>query len=238
MAAAVVRYFNLIMFQTDATTMEVVGEDTAVTDFSDMSINFRHNSGTTFDTQESTTYNNLLAATTTLKVTHTALTVLPPGTKFTNLATLDITGCSNIIQVPTDYGTHDGVNPGTLTTLLVSGTKLSSIPSTFNGLVRLDVSNCKRISSAGSATLETLLMSHSSITELVATGALKRLVALNTKITSIPSAPNLQVVMWSGGANATLAIVDATAIVHILTTGAVTAITGASASTEVTSITL
>lgn len=204
------------MFQTDANTMEVIGEDTTITDFStNVAV-----AGLTIT--EINDYNTLLQNITTLRVTHTALTILPPGEKFKSLTTLDITNCTNIIQIPTDYGLDDEQTPTVqnLQSLMVAGTKVSSIPSAFTSLTLLDISNCKRISSAGVASLQTLIMSHSSITELVQCTALVRLVALNTKITTIPSAPNLAVILWSGVANATLNMhSDNTAVIQVLTTG-------------------
>ena len=195
------------MFRKSPTEMEVLGEDLDITDFTT-------NAATTNMTaSELTQYESDLANVQTLKVGHTPLTALPPGTAFTNLLSLDITNCSNITQIPATY-------PTSLSTLKASSTKLSSIPARYANLQLLDVSNCKRISSISMPSLQTIIMSHSAVTEITQVTSLQRLVALNSKLVSIPQAPNLVVVMWSGIANSTLTI-DPTnsALVHVLTSG-------------------
>ena len=209
------KYHNLLMFQTSVTTMEVIGEDTSVTDFQ------TNGAEASMTASEAEAYRALLASILTLRVKHTQLTVLPPGSLFTGLEHLDLNGCTNIAQIPMSY-------PGTLQTLRASSTKLSSIPSVYASLRLLDVSNCKRISSVGIASLETIVMSHSAITELALCDNLIRLVALSTKVTSLPVAPNLVVVMWSGVANSTLIISpENIALVHVLTSGPEESITTA-----------
>jgi hypothetical protein len=187
--------------------MEVIGEDASVTDFS---TNQAQNGMTV---TEETTYQNLLANVTDLIFTMKTVSQLPPGTLFTGLQTLDFNGCMNITQIPTTY-------PAALQTIKASSTKLSSIPSVYSNLLMLDVSNCKRISSVGMPSLQTLIMSHSAITEITQLTNLVRLLALNTKIVSIPPATNLVIVMWSGISNSSLTV-DAsnTSIVQILTSG-------------------
>lgn len=195
------------MFQVSSTTLEVIGEDTSVANFS---TNQAQNGMTV---TEETTYQNLLANVTDLIFTIKTVSQLPPGTLFTGLQTLDFNGCTNISQIPTTY-------PVALQTIKASSTKLSSIPSVYSNLLMLDVSNCKRISSVSIPSLQTLIMSHSAITEITQLTNLVRLLALNTKIVSIPPAANLVIVMWSGISNSSLTV-DAsnTSIVQILTSG-------------------
>ena len=198
------------MFQTSSTSLEVIGEDASITDF----LSNQAQDGMTVT--EEATYQNLLANVTDLIFTILTVSQLPPGTLFTGLVTLDFNGCSNITQIPTTY-------PVTLQTIKASSTKLSSIPSVYSNLIMLDISNCKRISSVSIPSLQTLIMSHSAITEITQLQNLIRLLALNTKILFIPQAPNLVVVMWSGISNSNLTV-DASnvSIVQILTSGSET----------------
>ena len=204
---SLIKYYNLLMFQVSSATLEVIGEDASVTDFS---TNQAQNGMTV---TEETTYQNLLANMTDLIFTIKTVSQLPPGTLFTGLQTLDFNGCTNITQIPTTY-------PVTLQTIKASSTKLSSIPSVYSNLFMLDISNCKRMSSVSIPSLQTLIMSHSAITEITQLTNLVRLLALNTKIVSIPPAANLVIVMWSGISNSSLTV-DAsnTSIVQILTSG-------------------
>ena len=202
-----IKYYNLLMFQVSSTVLEVIGEDASVTDFSS------NQAQTGMTVTEETTYQNLLANITDLIFTIKTISQLPPGTLFTSLETLDFNGCTNITQIPTTW-------PVTLQAIKASSTKLSSIPSMYSNLIMLDVSNCKRISSISIPSLQTLIMSHSAITEITQLQNLVRLLALNTKIISIPQAPNLVIVMWSGISNSNLTV-DASnsSIVQILTSG-------------------
>ena len=204
---SLIKYYNLLMFQASTTTLEVIGEDASITDFS---VN-QAQSGMTV-TEESA-YQDLLASVTNLIFTIKTVSHIPPGTLFTSLTTLDFNGCSNITQIPTTY-------PVSLQVIKASSTKLSSIPSMYANLIMLDVSNCKRISSISIPSLQTLIMSHSAITEITQLQNLVRLLALNTKIISIPQALNLVIVMWSGISNSNLTV-DASnsSIVQILTSG-------------------
>lgn len=204
---SLIKYYNLLMFQASSTTLEVIGEDVSITDFSS---NQAQNGMTV---TEETTYENLLANMTDLIFTIKTVSQLPPGTLFTSLVTLDFNGCTNINQIPTTY-------PVTLQTIKASSTKLSSIPSMYSSLLMLDVSNCKRISSVSIPSLQTLIMSHSAITEITQLTNLVRLLALNTKIVSVPQASKLVIIMWSGISNSNLTV-DATnsSIVQILTSG-------------------
>lgn len=195
------------MFQTSSTVMEVLGEDRNVTDFS------TNDAELGMTVTELSEYQALLTNIQTLKVKISHLTQLPPGALLTGLTTLDFGGCMEITQVPTTY-------PTSLQTIKASSTKLSSIPSVYDSISFLDVSNCKRISSISIPSIQTLIMSHSAITEITELQNLIRLVALNTKITTVPHAPNLVVVMWSGVANSTLNISSSNAsVVQILTSG-------------------
>jgi hypothetical protein len=195
------------MFQVSDTVLEVLGEDTNITDFSS---NIVEDGMTVSELSE---YQTLLANTTDLVFKVKTMTILPPGTLFTGLLTLDFNSCTNITQIPTTY-------PSTLESIKAASTKLSSIPSVYNNLRLLDVSNCKRIASVSIPTLETLIMSHSAITEITQLDNLVRIIALNTKITTIPASPNLVVVMWNGIANSILTIDSTnTSIVQILTSG-------------------
>ena len=209
---SLIKYYNLLMFQVSSTTLEVIGEDASVTDFSSN----QAQSGMTVT--EETTYTTLLANITDLRFNIKTVSQLPPGSLFTNLQTLDFNGCTNISQIPTTY-------PVSLQTIKASSTKLSSIPSIYSNLITLDVSNCKRISSVSIPSLQTLIMSHSAITEITQLQNLIRLLALNTKIVSIPEAPNLVIVMWSGISNSILTVnTSNTSIVQILTSGPETSI--------------
>jgi hypothetical protein len=195
------------MFQKTTNVLEVIGEDSSITDFS------TNTAEQGMTVTELNAYQNTLANTTDLIFKINTITQLPPGISFTNLTTLDFNGCTNITQIPITY-------PIALNTIRASSTKLSSIPSVYLNLTTLDVSNCKRISSISISSLETLIMSHSAITEITQIQNLIRLIALNTKIQNIPLAPNLVVVMWSGISNSNLVVHDSnTSIVQILTTG-------------------
>lgn len=201
------KYHNLLMFQISANTMHVIGEDASIIDFE---TNATEVGMTVAEQQE---YNNLLASITTIRIVFLNLNTLPPGTSFTGLKILELNNCSHITNIPASY-------PNTLEVLKVASTKLSSIPTVYSQLQLLDVSNCKRISSVSINSLQTIIMSHSSVTELATLDNLVRLVALNSKITQIPSAPNLVVVMWSGVSNSELQIHSTnTSLIHILTSG-------------------
>ena len=195
------------MFQASPTTLEVIGEDPSITDFSS------NQAQVGMTVTEETAYLFLLANITDLIFNIKTVSQLPPGILFTGLVTLDFNGCSNITQIPTTY-------PVTLQTIKASSTKLSSIPSVYSNLTMLDLSNCKRISSVSISSLQTLIMSHSAVTEITQLQNLVRLVALNTKVVSIPQAPSLVIVMWSGISISNLTI-DASnsSIVQILTSG-------------------
>jgi len=207
---SLIKYYNLLMFQVSATVLEVLGEDTNITDFQ---VNTAEDGMTVTELSE---YQNLLANTTDLIFKVKSLTKLPPGSLFTGLVTLDFNGCTNITQIPTSY-------PPSLQAIKASSTKLSSIPSMYNQIKLLDVSNCKRIASISIPSLQTLIMSHSAITEITQLDNLIRIIALNTKVIHIPVAPNLVVVMWSGISNSVLTIDAAnTSIVQILTSGSET----------------
>jgi hypothetical protein len=204
---SLIKYHNLLMFQRSATELDVIGEDTNITDFSSNAAEV----GMTVTEQSQ--YLDLLANITTLRVLHLTLSTLPPGAAFTGLTALELNNCAQIMQVPTTY-------PSTLEALKVASTKVSSIPSVYANLKLLDVSNCKRISSIGATSLETIIMSHSAVTEITDLQNLLRLVALNTKITTVPLAPNLAVIMWSGVANSQLTVhTGNTSLIHILTSG-------------------
>lgn len=204
---SLIKYYNLLMFQKTTNVLEVIGEDSSITDFS------TNTAEQGMTVTELSAYQNTLANTTDLIFKINTVTQLPPGASFTNLTTLDFNGCTNITQIPITY-------PIALNTIRASSTKLSSIPSVYSNLTTLDVSNCKRISSISISSLETLIMSHSAITEITQIQNLIRLIALNTKIQNIPLAPNLAVVMWSGISNSNLVVHDSnTSIVQILTTG-------------------
>jgi len=211
---SLVRYYNLLMFQNSSTGLEIIGEDATITDFSTNSAE----DGLT--AEELNTYTTLLGSILVLKSNITFLSQLPPGTRFTNLETLDVNNCTNISQIPTTY------NSG-LSTLKVSSTKVSSIPSVYSSITMLEINNCKRLASIGIPTLETLVMSHSSVTELTDLISLVRLVCLTSKLTNIPAAPNLVVVTWSGVSSSSALTVDSSNsnISQILTTGPTSNIT-------------
>ena len=195
------------MFETSSNVLEVIGEDTSINIFSSNQAEL----GMTVT--ELTSYQTLLGNATHLNFKIKNVTQLPPGTQFTNLTTLDINGCTNIVQIPTTY-------PSTLKTIKASSTKLSSIPSVYSNLEILDISNCKRISSVSIPSLTTLIISHSAITEITQLQNLVRLIALNTKIVSIPSAPNVVIIVWSGISNSNLTVDSSnSSIVQILTSG-------------------
>jgi hypothetical protein len=210
---SLVQYYNLLLFRISSSEYHIIGEDVDATDFtSNPAV-----SGLT--TTEETAYDATLANIVTLKSTITTLSQLPPGTKLTSLETLDVSNCTAISQIPTSYSAG-------LLTLLVASTKVSSIPTTFSSLKTLEISNCKRIASVGISSLETLIMSHSAVTEITNLNALTRLVALTSKVTSIPAAPNLVVVTWSGVSSSTLSVdPNNTSIVQIITTGSTASIT-------------
>lgn len=210
---SLVRYYNLLMFQNSSTSLEIIGEDVGITDFSTNSAEV----GLT--TEELNTYTTLLGSILVLKSNITTLSQLPPGTRFTHLETLDVNNCTNISQIPTSY------NNGLLT-LKVSSTKVSSIPPVFASIKTLEINNCKRLASIGISSLETLVMSHSSVTELTDLNSLVRLVCLTSKLTTIPVASNLVVVTWSGVSSSTLTVDSRNSnISQILTTGPISNIT-------------
>lgn len=204
---SLVRYYNLLMFQNSSTSLEIIGEDVSITDFT-TNIAEENLSPTDLNT-----YHTLLGSILTLKSNVTTLSQLPPGTRFTGLQTLDVNNCTNISQIPTSYSSS-------LRSLKVSSTKVSSIPSSFTSLTTLEINNCKRIASIGISSLETLVMSHSSVTELTNLDSLVRLVCLTSKLVNIPQAPNLVVITWSGVSSSPLTIhSNNTSISQILTTG-------------------
>lgn len=210
---SLVQYYNLLMFQNSPTSLEIIGEDVSKTDFS------TNGAEIGLSVEELNAYTTLLASTLSLKSNITTLSQLPPGTRFTNLETLDVNNCTNISQIPTSY------NNG-LQTLKVSSTKVSSIPPLFSSITTLEINNCKRLASIGIASLETLVMSHSSVTELTDLNSLVRLVCLTSKLTNIPLAPNLAVITWSGVSSSTLTVHSGnSSISQILTTGPISNVT-------------
>lgn len=210
---SLVRYYNLLMFQNSSTTLSIIGEDRNVTDFS---TNIAENG---LSTEELNAYTTLLSSILLLKSNITTLSQLPPGTRFTNLETLDVNNCTNISQIPTSYNNN-------LLTLKVSSTKVSSIPPIFSSITTLEINNCKRLASIGIQSLETLAMSHSSVTELTDLNSLVRLVCLTSKLTNIPFAPNLVVITWSGVSSSTLTVNSSNSTIsQILTTGPISNIT-------------
>ena len=211
---SLLKYYNLLLFHSGQDA-EIIGEDTSVTDYSSNPVE------ADMDATALNAYTTQLATITSLSTNLATLTRLPPGDRLTSLLTLDINGCTNIVQVPATY-------TSAITTLKLASTKVSSIPQSLSNLTTLDVSNCKRISSISITTLETLSISHSSVTEITATASLVRLFALNSKLTTIPDAPALRVVLWSGIASATLNVSAAnSALISLVTTGATTSITSA-----------
>lgn len=195
--------------------MRIIGEDSSVASFA------TNPAIAGLDTAELLAYNAKLASVTRLVSTFTSLSQLPPGNGFTTLTYLDITGCASITQVPATYST-------TLSTLKVASTKISSVPSTLTNIVYLDVTNCKRISSVAIASLQTLIMSQSSVTEITKASELIRLYALSTRLAEVPSdATSLAVLLWSSSiSGGTLNVSSScTSLVSVLTTGSVSAIT-------------
>lgn len=208
------KYYNLLLFQSDQVTVIVVGEDLGAS----MTIN---EALIGKDATEVSAYEAVVGAIEKLTVQYTGLTRLPPGDLFVSLKSMDISNCMRVTEIPGNYA------PGLLS-ISAASTKLSSIPVVYNALTYIDCSNCKRIASISIATLETVLMSHSGVTELTNTAALVRLIALNSKVTDISLAPNLVVVMWSASSSmgdAKLTIhPECTKLVHTITSGNVSAV--------------
>lgn len=208
------KYHNLLLFNTDAASAVIVGEDKTAS----MTVN---EALADKDATETAMYNATIGAIQSLSVQYTDISRLPPGTLFTSLLNMDISNCSKLTEIPSTYSSG-------LLSLKASSTKLSSIPNVYNSLTYLDCSNCKRIASIGISTLETLLMSHSAVTEITNSSSLVRLIALNSKVTEIPSSPDLVVLMWSlsTSLNDTKLTIhpDCTKVVHVITSGPSTAI--------------
>lgn len=221
---SLVQYYNLLMFQSTDTVMEVIGEDASVSDFAS---NPAEDGMTATETDE---YRQKLAGIETLRIKYLGTTRLPPGTFFTGLRHIEMNNCTNILQIPTTY-------PAELHTIRAGSTKISSIPDVYTSLRLLDVSNCKRISSVGIRTVETLIISHSAVTEITNLDNLVRLVALSTRISLVPVAPTLKVVLWSGIMSGRLTVDPANdQVVQIITPGQESLVT--STHGVVTSITL
>lgn len=215
--SALFQYYNLLMFDAGGGEMRIIGEDASVASF------VTNPAVAGLDAAEVVAYNAKLAGVVRLVCTYTSLSQLPPGSGFTALRYLDITGCTAVTQVPATYST-------TLTTLKLASTKVSSIPTTLTNIVYLDITNCKRISSVAIASLQTLVMSQSSVTEITKASELIRLYALSTRLAEIPSdATSLVLVLWSSSVTGgTLSISSAcTSLISILTTGPVGSITSA-----------
>jgi len=203
-----IKYYNLLIYKPSEFEGKIIGEDpNASLTVNDATIDM--------DSQELDSYNAQMALITKLSVQNTDLIRLPPGMGMPNLTNLDISNCTRVVEIPPSY-------TASLSTIKVASTKLSSIPAVYTNITHLDITNCKRISSISISTIETLLMSHSGVTELTSLNNLLRLVALNTKVTYIPAAPQLVVAMWSGSNNIALEFDPAcSSLVHVLTTGSV-----------------
>lgn len=141
------------------------------------------------------------------------------------LECIDISGCTSITRIPAAFGSN-----GTVTTLNVSNTKVSSIPLTFSASVRaLDVSQCRRITNVGDMHhLQVLNITASAVLDISVSIAstLEQIIALNSKITCINDAPNLKVVLWSGASHLSLEIGSASiALMTVVTTNSIDRIT-------------
>lgn len=202
------KYYNLLIFHETPTSASVIGEDGTITSFA------TNTAEVGLAQTQLDDYVAALSNIQSLTISFKALSTLPPGNRLVSLIELNANGCTNITHVPTSY------NAG-LVVLNVASTKLSSVPSSFTSLMTLDITNCRRIASVAIPTLTTLVMSHSSVTELTNISSLIRLIALNTRIASIPPAPALVTVVWSPvSASNTLTIDSAnTALVSVLVVG-------------------
>jgi Leucine-rich repeat (LRR) protein len=191
--------------------VEIIGEDKAV-DTTGV------NTSLPSTGDEQAVYESNFEGVTNLVCSWHTLSFLPPGSAFAQLQILDLGGCTDVTSIPGSYNINK-----TLTTLNASGTKISSLPTDFLATLKhIDASNCKRITSIGDApVIETLVISSSSINEIRQTSAssLIRLYALNSRITIMPPAPELKVLLWSGISSSSIEIEHAPTLLSILTPG-------------------
>ena len=205
------QYYNLLLHRgRGSSQVEIIGEDKSA---------LHENSSMLQSEAEEGSYRTNFEGVTSIVSTWNTLDHLPPGDMFTDLIVINISNCENITSIPGSYNKNN-----TLTTLYASNTKISSLPSEFmTSLQFLDICNCKRITSIGDMNnLHTLVMSNSTVNEIRNTVAttLIRLYSLNSRLSFIPSSPNLMVLLWSGVGHSILKIENSPSLISILTPGA------------------
>ena len=225
------QYCNLLLHKAAErpTQMDIIGEDKTSSTTS--------NSHLPLDDAEAAEYTSHFAGVTTLVCQYKQLTNLPaPRTGFFDtLHVLDLSQCSAISRVPSAFG-----EKGTVVSLNVSGTKVSSIPLTFMpSLVSVDVSNCRRITNVGDTVrLKVLNITASAVVDVQSSTCttLEQLIALNSKITHVTGAPVLKVVIWSGPLNAQLILEGCDQMMTVITTGSIDSINTTTGNPYITSL--
>ena len=192
------QYANLLLHKSSDVTIEVIGEDSR--------------------TQNTDITDGAFSEVVHFRCPYKLLRKLPSPSGFLlRLHTIDISGCSEVTKVPAEYG-----NASTITTLNISGTKISAIPLSFSRSVAcLDVSNCRRLTNVGDLpSLVVLNCSNSTVVDITATtlSSLQHLFALHTKLSMITAAPALQTVLWSPVLSTTLHLSDCPSLRSVLTT--------------------
>lgn len=216
------QYYNLLLHRgRGSDQVEIIGEDKSYV--GDQS---------KYESEQDDAYLTNFEGVTSLISSWNTLEHLPPGHLFTELETLNISNCENITNIPGSYNTRD-----TLTSLIANNTKISSLPSEFmSSLLQLDISNCKRITSIGDMRrLHTLVMSNSTVNEIRHTVAntLIRLYCLHSRLSFLPSSPQLMVLLWSAVGQITLRIENAPSLISILTPGELSNINNTTPTTNV-----
>ena len=208
------QYCNLLLHKSadKPNQMDIIGEDRTSSTASNVHL--------PVDVTEAAEYTSHFSGVTILVCQYKQLTALPAPTTgfFDTLQVIDLSLCAAISRLPSSFG-----DKGTVTVLNVSGTKLSAIPLTFlPSLTSVDVSNCRRITNIGDThNLKVLNITASAVVDVQSSTCLtlEQLIALNSKITSISSAPALKVVIWSGPLSAHLQLDGCHQIMTVITTG-------------------
>lgn len=207
------QYYNLLLHRgRGSSQVEIIGEDISA---------LHENASMPQSEAEVESYRTNFEGVTSIVSTWNTLGHLPPGDLFTDLLVINISNCENITSIPGSYNKNN-----TLTKLYASNTKISSLPSEFmTSLQLLDICNCKRITSIGDMNnLHTLVMSNSTVNEIRNTVAktLIRLYSLNSRLSFLPSSPDLMVLLWSGVGHSMLKIENSPSLISILTPGVIT----------------
>ena len=182
-----IQYYNLLIAYnlSTPTEFEVIGEDSNASLDSNEAIS-------ALNADDLLTYNAKLAAVVKLVCTYKSLSRLPHGTSFTSLTSIDVNKCVHVTSLPASWNVNNTVN-----SINASYTQIASIPTELSSsLTQLRVEGCRNITSVNAAGIKRLIVSHSTIRELVSPTSLVSLFATNSRL-AVVSSQTLRVMSWS-----------------------------------------